>query len=385
MKVGVIGSSTSRFGELWDTPPRLMLKRTIDEALSDAMLSLSSVDAIFVGNMLAGMLGGQKNLGSIVAEELGVSIPAIRVEAACASGGLAVHNGVVSILSKEYDTVLVVGLEKMTDHASDEVAVSLMGAGSSRERDAGLTFPGLYAVMARAHMEQYGTTEEQMAAASVKNHYHATHNPKAQFQKAITVENVMQSMYVADPLKLLDCSPISDGAAAVLLSSEEVAKRNKKREPVWIVASQVATDTLSISKRKSITSVPAAKKAADQAYKRSGIRPSDVDVAEVHDCFSIAEIMALEDLGFYQKGKAASAIENGEVTCGTAKNLVINTSGGLKACGHPVGATGIKQIAELTKQLRGETNGRQVKGARVGLAHNVGGSGAIAVVHILKK
>jgi acetyl-CoA C-acetyltransferase len=237
-------------------------------------------------------------------------------------------------------------------------------------------------------MKKYGTTEEQMAAAAVKNHYHASLNPLAQFHSLLTIENVMKSACVADPLKLLDCSPISDGAAAVILQKTEntrlPAGQGKQKTEVNIIASQVATDTLGIAQRKSLTTLKATEIAAQKAYKEAHISPKDIQVAEVHDCFTIAEILAMEDLGFFEKGKAASAILSGETTLGASKNLVVNTSGGLKGCGHPVGATGVKQIVEITEELRGSAGKRQVEGARVGLTHNVGGSGATCVVHILK-
>jgi len=228
-------------------------------------------------------------------------------------------------------------------------------------------------------MRQFGTTAEQLAAVAVKNHFHASLNPNAQFQNTITVEQVLKSSCIADPLKLLDCSPISDGAAAIILSAK------RKEKGVQIIASAVATDTLALAQRKSLTELKATKEAARKAYTQAGIAVKDIDVAEVHDCFTIAEILAMEDLGFYTKGEAAKAIVRGETTLGTAKRWVVNPSGGLKGCGHPVGATGVKQVVELVEQLRGRAGKRQVAGARIGVAHNVGGSGATAVVHILKR
>ena len=247
-------------------------------------------------------------------------------------------------------------------------------------------------MMASAHMDKYGTTEEDMAFVSVKNHYHASLNSHAQFTSPITTEKVLQSPVVAAPLKLLDCSPISDGAAAVILS-----KNNKQKIPpkldsanggtinkknVYITASAVATDTLGLAERKDLTTIKAAVSAAKKAYQMAKINPADIDIAEVHDCFSIAEIIAMEDLGFFSKGKAASHIRAGVTKFG-GKGPIVNTSGGLKACGHPVGATGVKQIVEIYKQLKGMAEKKQVTGAKTGLTHNVGGSGATAVVHIL--
>lgn len=378
MHIFIIGAATTKFGELWGTSPRFLAQEAVTHALKDAGLSTKHVQALFVGNMLSGMLGGQEHLGAFFAEELGISSPAFKIEGACASGGLAIHNAVNSVLSGQYETVIALGVEKMTDHKPEDVAVALMGAGSEEERAAGATFPGLYAVLARAHRSEFGTTEEDLAAVAVKNHFHASLNPNAQFHSPISIEQVMRSSRIADPLKLLDCSPISDGAAAVVITSK------KSPRGVTIEASIVATDTLGLAQRKSLTELKATKEAGAKAYEKAGVGPKDVDVAEVHDCFTIAEIFAMENLGFYKKGKAAGAIVKGETTLGKSKHLVVNPSGGLKGCGHPVGATGIKQIVEITEQLRGRAGDRQVKGAHIGLAHNVGGSGATAVVHILK-
>lgn len=379
MSVSIIGVATTKFGELWDVSPRALAREAVLSAVKDAGTELKKIQAVFVGNMLSGILGGQEHLGAFFAEELGLSVAAFKIEGACASGGLALHNGINSVVSGQYETVVVLGIEKMTDHKPEDVAAALMAAGSDEERVAGATFPGLYALLARVHMETYGTTQEQLAAVAVKNHFHASLNPNAQFRKPITAEQVMQSTKIADPLKLLDCSPISDGAAAVVVTSK------KNKQAVTIAASSVATDTLGLAQRKSLTELKATKDATLRAYNMASVEPKDIDVAEAHDCFTIAEVLALEDLGFYTKGKAASAISRGDVTLGKSKRLIINPSGGLKGCGHPVGATGIKQVVELVEQLRGSAGDRQVPKARIGLAQNVGGSGATAVVHILCK
>lgn len=379
MKAYITGAATTKFGELWGISPRTLAHEAVDSALEDARVSKRRVDALFVGNMLSGMLGGQEHLGAFFAEELGLTVAASKVEGACASGGLALHNAINSVLSGMYETVVVLGVEKMTDHKPEDVAVALMGAGSEEERMAGATFPGLYALLARAHMREYGTTVEQLAAVSVKNHFHASLNPHAQFHNVIIREQVLRSSCIADPLKLLDCSPISDGAAALVVTAK------KKPQSVLVAASAVATDSLGLSQRSSLTSLRATQEAGKKAYKMAKIKPSQIDVAEVHDCFTIAEILAMEDLGWFQKGKAAAAVEQGETRLDTSAALVVNPSGGLKGCGHPVGATGVKQVVEIAEQLRGKADKRQVKHATIGLAHNVGGSGATAVVHILKK
>jgi acetyl-CoA C-acetyltransferase len=382
MKIYVIGAATTKFGELWEISPRKLAREAVDGALSDANIPKTQIEALFVGNMLSGMLGSQEHLGAFFADELGLNVPAFKIEGACASCGLAIHNAVNSVLSGVYQTVLVLGVEKMTDHKPEDVASALMGAGSQEERMSGLTFPGLYAMLARVHMQKYQTTEAQMAVVAVKNHFHASLNPNAQFNNLLTVQNVLKSPKVADPLKLYDCSPISDGAAAIVVTSNMRQATGCKLE---IVASVVATDSLGLSQRKSLTELLATKTAAAKAYQIAGITPKDIDVAEVHDCFTIAEILAMEDLGFYPKGKAAAAVEGGETTLGKSKHLVVNTSGGLKGCGHPVGATGVKQVVELVDQLKNRAGKRQVKNAKIGLAHNVGGSGATAVIHILQR
>ncbi len=381
MKISILGVAATKFGELWSVSPRVLAKEAMNNALKQSGLKAGDIDALFVGNMLSEILGNQANLGSLLVEELGVQIPAFRIEGACASGGLALHNAINSIKSGQYKTVLVLGIEKMTDHSQDEITNALMAAGSDEERMAGATFPGVYALMAQAYMKQYKVSEEELASVSVKNHYHGTLNPKAQFQFSISVADVMKSAKIADPLKLLDCSPISDGAAAVVITGENIIK--KVRKPIQIVASEVGTDTLSLCDRKSFTSLLAVIDASTKAYKKAGLRPSDIDVAEIHDCFSISEAIATEDLGFSKKGEGAKDIAKGKRTLFKG-DIICNPSGGLKACGHPVGATGIKQIVEITEQLRGVAGKRQVENARIGLTHNVGGSGAVAAIHILR-
>ena len=381
MNISILGASTTKFGELWNVSPRTLAKEAMTNALNASGLKSSQIDALFVGNMLSGILGNQANLGSLLVEELGVQIPAFKIEGACASGGLALHNAINSLKAHQYKTVLVLGIEKMTDHSQDEITNALMAAGSDEERMAGATFPGVYALMARAYMQTYKVSEEDLAAVSVKNHYHGTLNPKAQFQFPVTIADVMKSSKIADPLKLLDCSPIIDGAAAVVISSEENARRVKK--PVRIIASEVSTDTLSLHDRKSFTSLSSVVDASTKAYKKAGVKASDIDVAEIHDCFSISEAIATEDLGFSKKGEGAKDIRKGKRTLFKG-DIICNPSGGLKACGHPVGATGIKQIVEITEQLQGEADKRQVEKAKIGLTHNVGGSGAVAAIHILR-
>lgn len=382
MNVSIIGGGTTKFGELWTSSPRELAKQAFSAALDTANIEKGRVDALFVGNMLGGILGNQENLGAFYAEELDLApVPAFRLEGACASGGLALHNAYNAVKAGVYETVAVLGIEKMTDAGGDLVASALMAAGSDEERQSGITFPGLYALIAQAYMNAYHISEEDLAEVAVKNHFHASHNEKAQFRFPVTVKDVMESARIADPLKLLDCSPVTDGGACVIITSN---KDLIKKHAVEIIASEVGTDTLSLSQRQSFTSLRAAKTASEKAYKKANITPSDISLAEVHDCFSIAEVVALEDLGFSKAGQGAVDIRAGKYTRGKGTNIV-NPSGGLKACGHPVGATGVKQAVELYEQLTGTAGEKQaILDAEYALSHNVGGSGAVATVHIFR-
>ena len=380
-EVAVIGVGLSKFGERWDSGLKELMAEAGLGAILDANISSGDIEMIYGGTMAPGRFMGQEHVAALMADQLGLkNIPAVRIENACASGGSALRQGYISVASGIHDIVVVGGVEKMTDITSGEAATALGGAGDQEwELFQGITFPGLYAMMARRHMHDFGTTEEQMAAVAVKNHENATKNPYAQFNKRISISDVMDSKVVADPLKLLDCSPLSDGAAAVILAPLEIARKYNDT-PIRILASTQASDTLMLSERDSLTEIKAAKIAGDKAFKQARVSRNDINLAEVHDCFTIAEIMAMEDLGFYKKGEAAKAVQDGETALNS--KLSINTSGGLKGCGHPVGATGVKQAVEVVWQLRGDAGDRQVSGAKIGLTHNVGGSGATAIVHI---
>lgn len=375
MKIKVAGVGITKFGELWEKSLFDLANEAAHAALSDAGMTTSDIDAIFVGNMLSGNLSGQEHIGAVVSSLLGSHAPAMKIEGACASGGLAVHTGINSILAEQYERVLVLGVEKMTDVMPNKVMAALMGAGSEEERLAGLTFPGLYALLARAHMQKFGTTREHMAHVAVKNHYHASLNEKAQFPFEISLEKALKSTSIADPFTLFDASPITDGAAAVVLTTA-------KGKGVFITASAVSTDTIDLSQRESLTELVGTKLAGEKAIKQAGITLKDIDLVEVHDCFTIAEILAMEDLGFCKKGEGGAFVASGKTKLGGL--MPVNTSGGLKACGHPVGATGVKQIVEVTQQLQGRAGKKQVDGAKVGMTHNVGGTGATVVVHVLQ-
>jgi acetyl-CoA C-acetyltransferase len=289
----------------------------------------------------------------------------------------------MNVASGLADLVLVVGVEKMTE-VPTSVATDIMGRGGDAtwEYPFGLTFPGYYAMIANAHMARFGTKEEQLAMVAVKNHYYGSRNPFAHMQKEITLDKAMTSFTVAHPLKLFDCSLITDGAAAVLLASDERAKEISKK-PIWLAGLGLATDTMRIGDRDSLTSILAAREAARGAYKMAGLGPSDIDVATVHDCFTIAEIVAYEDLGFCEKGEGGKLIEEKETY--VTGRIPVNVDGGLKSKGHPLGATGVSMAVEITKQLRGEAGERQVKDAAVGLVHNVGGTGQVVAVHIFRR
>ncbi len=383
-RVAIIGVGMTKFGEHWEKGFRDLVIEAGIKALIDAGISGEKIDAGYVGTMASGRLIGQEHIGALIADYMGLNpIPITRVEGACASGSLALRQGFMAVASGMHDIVVVGGVEKMTDLSTEEVSDALGGAGDQEwELFLGATFPGLYALMARRHMEEYGTTSEMLASVAVKNHKHGARNKYAQYQNEIDMSTVLESKMVADPLHVFDCSPITDGAAGVVLAPLDIASSYTKK-PVEIVASAQASDTISLSARKSITELRAVQLAAQKAYTQAKITPRDVDVAEVHDCFTIAEIMAIEDLGFFKKGDGGRATLEGRTTFGG--DVVVNTSGGLKAAGHPVGATGVKQAVEITWQLRGEAEGRQVKDATIGLSHNVGGSGATAVVHIYRR
>ncbi len=381
--VAVVGIGMGDFGELWEKSLRTIWAESALAALSDA--GVDSVDLITIGCMSPGLFAGQEHLASLLADEIGMAgVPASRVESACASGGLALRTGFAEVASGLSDTVLVTGVEKMTDVDGADATYAL-GTAADQEWEGfhGITFPGLYAMLARAHMEEYGTTSEQMAAVAVKNHANGLLNPHAQYHMKVSVEDVLESTMVADPLHLFDCSPVTDGAAAVVLTTVERAKELAGERPVvTITGSGLATDTITLANRKDLTELAAVQLAADRAYEMAGRKPEDLHVVEVHDCFTIAEIMATEAIGLFDPGDGASAVEDGLTSL--SGKIPVNPSGGLKSKGHPVGATGVAQVAEIVTQLRGEAEQRQVEGATVGLAQNMGGSGGSSIVHILE-
>ncbi|MFH1447713.1 MAG: thiolase domain-containing protein [Candidatus Micrarchaeota archaeon] len=383
-RVAIVGVGMTKFGEDWNRGFRdLMLEAGI-KALEDSDMRGDEIDALYGGTMAAGRLIGQEHITALITDHMGLNpIPATRIEAACASGGAALRCGYMAVASGIHDNVVVGGVEKMTDVSVEEATTVLGGAGDQEwELFMGATFPSIYALMARRHMHEYGTTEEQMGMVAVKNHSNASKNPYAQFQREIKLDDVMNSKVVASPLKVFDCSPITDGAAALLLAPMENAKKYTD-SPVEIIASCQASDTLALASRNTLTSMNATMSAAKKAFEITKLTPNDIDLAEVHDCFTIAEIMAIEDIGFFKKGEGGKAVEEGRTLLNS--DISINPSGGLKGCGHPIGATGIKQAVEVTWQLRGQSHARQVKDAEIGMTHNVGGSGATCVIHIMRR
>ena len=382
--VSIVGAGQTKFGRHTEYSLRELFTMAASEAIADAGITAKDVEAVFIGNLSADQFNRQVHIAPLMADFAGMrGIAATKCEAACASSATALRAAIMALESGLYDVVMAAGVEKMTDLPTAGVVETLaMAADQTFEATPGLTFPGIFALMAVAHMHKYGTTREQLAAVAVKNHNNALHNPLAQFHKAITVETVLSSRMIAWPLTLYDCSPITDGAAAVILVRNEEARKYTDT-PVRIIASAQASDTMNLCDREHLYSLASAKRAASQAYKQAGLTPRDIDFAEVHDCFTIAEIIATEDLSFFEPGQGGPAVEQGLTQIGGEKP--INTSGGLKAKGHPVGATGVAQIIELYHQLRNEAGKRQVPDADIGLAHNVGGTGATCCVHICQR
>ncbi|HEV8143983.1 MAG TPA: thiolase domain-containing protein [Methylomirabilota bacterium] len=378
-RVAVIGVGVTKFGKHERTSGELFAEAAVD-ALADAELSPRAVQALYYGNVVGGETEHQLHTGPQAASILGVpTIPTTRFETACASSHAAFRHAVMEIASGVSDVVLVGGGERVLNvPTAESTEYFAYASDASWEQPLGLTFPGVFALVARAHMAKHGTTEAQMAAVAVKNHKHGALNPKAQFQKEITIETVLKSPYIADPLKLYDCCPFTDGGAAIVLASEEVARTRPRA--VWVLGTAAASDSMLLGDKKDLSRVMATERAAKAAYQQAGKSPTDVDVVELHDCFTIAEIVATEGLGLFEPGTGGIAAERGWTSLGG--RIPVNTSGGLKAKGHPIGATGAAQIAEVVTQLRDEAGPRQVAGARTGLTHTLGGNTATVLVSL---
>ena len=380
--VAVIGIGKTAFGAFPDRDLRSLAVEALDHAIRDAHLSAAQIQAFYLGNFAGPSFVGQNHLAPYIGTAAGFeSIPCTRIENACASSGSAFFHAWQSVAAGLYDAVAVAGVEKMTSQTTPRVTEILAGAGDmSGEGLAGATFPALFAMIARRHMAEYGTTREQLAAIAVKNHANGAKNPQAHMRKIITLEQALAGKPVAEPLTVYDCSLISDGAAAVILAPADQAHRYNSRF-ARVLAVVQTSDHVALDSKQDITLFPAVKLAAEKAYAMASLGPNDIHFAELHDCFTIAELVASEDLGFTAKGQGGPFAAAG---CSALNgSLPINTSGGLKSKGHPVGATGVGQICDVVIQLRGDAGERQVARHRIGLAQNLGGSGATCVVTIL--
>jgi len=382
-RVAVVGIGHAKFGKRTDATIRELAHEAVAPALEDAGITTAEIDASVVG-VAGDVFAAQGSPGALIHDYVGMgSKPSFRVEAACATGSAGVRTAWSLIRAGLAEVVLVVGAETMT-HVGTPMATEWMArAGDTRwEYPFGITFPGFYALMATRHMHEFGTSRMQLSMVSVKSHKYGALNPFAHLQKEVSLEEAMKSVPICQPLNLYDCCLISDGAAAVIMASEERARKISDA-PVWIAGLGSASDTMMISERPSLVGLTASKVAAEQAYKMAGVTPDDVDLACTHDCFSIAEIMSYEDLGFCRKGEGGKFIEEGQSYIGG--KVPVNVDGGLKAKGHPLGATGVSMTVEVVKQLRGEAGKRQVDGAEIGLTHNVGETGQYCFVHVFKR
>lgn len=383
--VHVLGLGHTPFGEHWDHSFRRLMTDAGLGAIKDAGIQGDEIDEVFMGTMSTGKLVGQEHVAPLLLDGAGLAgmhLPATRVEAAGASGGLAFRQAVQTIRSGAAEIVVVGGTEKMTDVSdADQAAIQSSGIDQEWEHFFGATDAALHALLAKRHMHEFGTTRQHMAAVAVKNHRNAVGNPVAQFRREITAETVIGAPLVADPLGVFDCAPASDGAVCLVLCSGDVAD-SYRSDTVRVSACAQASDNLALHSRGEMTTFRAVEHAARRAYAEAGISAADVEVAEVHDAYTISEIIAIEDLGLVKKGDGGPATEAGRTAIDG--DVAVNPGGGLKARGHPAGATGIAQIGEIVWQLRGEAEGRQVKDARIGVAQNMGGTGATAVVSVLE-
>ncbi len=380
--VAVIGAGKTAFGVFPDRDLRSLAVEAGEKCLANGHVAPAQIESFYLGNFAGPAFVGQNHLAPYVSTALGIhGVPATRIEAACASSGSAFFHAWAEVAAGIYDLVMVVGVEKMTSQPTARVSQILAEAGDcSGEMKAGSTFASLFAMIARRHMHDFGTRKEHLAAVAVKNHANGALNPDAQMRKVITLEQAMNGRPVADPLNLYDCSLISDGAAAVILAPLERAAEFTDK-PVRILGVAQASDYVALDQKESITTFPAVRRAGEKAYQMAGVTPADIEFAELHDCFTIAEIIATEDLGFVPRGCGGPYVFAGHTT--RTGERPINTSGGLKAKGHPVGATGVAQICDLVLQMRCQAGERQIPRHSLGLAQNLGGSGATCVVSIL--
>ncbi len=382
-KVCILGAGSTKYGKLNENIIEIALNASKD-AIDSAGITPKDIQAGYISNVF-GASDKQVHMAPVVMSNLGIPyVPGLTIESACGSGSVMFREAYANIAAGFYDCVLALGVEKIT-HVGTTQSTTLFSYCSDffYEGGNGASFPGLFASIARSYMSSYKTNEEDLAYVAVKNHENGMLNPKAHVRKRISIDDVLRSPVVASPLKLYDCCPFSDGASAVILCSEEFAKTKNSNSYIEVIGSGRGASPAAVQSREDITTIPSTTAAAKEAYKMAGITPKDIDFAEVHDCFTIAEIIDIEDLGFFQKGTAAQAIRSGA----TRRNgeIPINPSGGLKSKGHPIGATGVGQIVEVFEQFTGSAGERTIKDAEIALTHNFGATGASAAVHIFKK
>ena len=380
--VSIIGIGQTKVAEHWDRSLRHLAGDSVLAAMKDAGIEVA--DALYVGNMLSGLLTGQEHLGPLIADFVGLrGIEALKVEAACGSGAAALRMGYAAVAGGLHDMVIVCGVEKMTDTVNAETTTGLaMAADADYESIHGLTFVSINALLMRRYMYEYGVPHEDFAHFTVNAHENAAGNPNALFRNRIRLEQFARARMIADPINLLDSSGIGDGAAAVVLCPTSVAREYGNGQPVHIKASSMATDAVAVHDRPDPLWLSAVEASSFKAYQQAGIVPGDVDLFEVHDAFTIMSALSLEAAGFAERGKGVWLARSGDIT--RDGRTPICTMGGLKARGHPVGATGVYQVVEVTQQLRGEAGENQIPGARLGMAQNIGGSGATVITHILE-
>jgi acetyl-CoA C-acetyltransferase len=377
--VAIIGIGQTKIDEAWEKSIRQIGVEAIRAALNDA--GRESADGIFLGNMMSGIINSQNNLGPLVADWAGLKTPAVKVDAACGSGGAALRVGLMAVGSGELETALVVGVEKMTDRHPHEITVALAtAADADYEVDMGVSFVGLNALIMRRYMYEFGWKHTDFAQFAINAHANAMHNPYARLQHVITIEEFEKSAMIATPINLLDASPIGDGAAALYIVPADSLQPGSR---ILIAGSAAATDTIALHDRPDPLFLAAAFKSSKSAYQQAGVDPGDIDVFELHDAFTIMSALSLEACGFAERGQGPRLALDGKLT--PHGSIPVMTRGGLKARGHPVGATGVYQVVEVVQQLRGECGETQVPGARIGMTQNIGGSGATIITHILKR
>jgi acetyl-CoA C-acetyltransferase len=380
-KVCVLGAGSTKYGKLPDSLADITVQASVS-AIESAGIEPKDIKASYISNVF-GVADKQVHIGPVLMSRLGIpDKPSLTIESACGSGSVSFREAYANIAAGFYDCLIATGVEKVT-HTGTEWTTTYFAYCSDffYEGQAGASFPGLFASMARAYMTEFDATEEDFAKVAVKNHDNGVLNPKAHMQKKITIDDVMKSPVVASPLKLYDCCPFSDGASSVILCSEKFAKENGG-DYVEVIGSGRGGSAAALQGREHLTTIPSTKIASEQAYKMAGLTVKDIDFAEVHDCFTIAEVVDTEDLGFFEKGKGVQAVREDRTKLNS--DISINPSGGLKSKGHPIGATGIGQVVEVFDQLTGKAGARSVKDAKVGLTHNFGATGASCAVHIFQ-